>query len=382
MKKFTFAAIFLFAVGLVSSSFKSKKNNFYHSSGSPLRSGGAAAVGGAGRTGAPFDAGTCGNSGCHSGGSFAPTINVELINASNVPVTKYTPGVNYTLRITLAATTGLPQWGFQTTCVKSSDNSNVNRWGTGLQAGTANVGIANGRNYVEHFVLLPTGIINIPWTAPLANFGPVTFYSIGNAVDGSGGTSNDNPTVSNVLSITELTSAVPITLISFNGKQANTGIDLQWETAQEINNAYFVVEHSTNGIDFTPVGKIEGGGNSSTQKSYTFNHKYSAPGTNYYRLAQTDFDGQVKTSSIITIQNKNNAGFFTVTPNPIVNKLVLKSNFTLVGNRYVILNSAGTLVLSGVFTENEIDVQQLPKGNYYIRVQKKESGTITERFVK
>ncbi len=377
MKKYLLSTFILLLIVFISSSFYEKNKNLYHS---PLRSGGAAAVGGAGRTGAPFDAGTCSN--CHGGGSFAPTFDVELLNISNVPVTTYTPGASYTLRITITPTNGSPSYGFQTTCVQASTNNNLDTWETAsLPFYAANVLLAStGRNYVEHIATLGNNVMNIPWTAPASGYGSVSFYSIGNAVDDTGGTGGDSPTSPNILTITE--GVLPVTLTTFKGEETKSGNQLFWETAQEINNDFFLVEHSSNGRDFTAIGKVIGNGNSNATHSYSFKHQGISSGRNYYRLAQTDYDGRVKYSQIVTIENKDNSFSINISPNPVVDKVILKGTAGLIGNRYFIVNNLGATVLSGILQADNINVQLLPKGSYFIRIQQKNNAILTGQFVK
>lgn len=375
MKKNSLIATALIFIVIFSSSFsKSGLGNYHH----PLYSNGAAAVGGVGRTGAPFDAGTCAN--CHGGGSFAPTFNVQLLDNTLTPVTNYIAGNNYILRISIVPTNGTPQFGFQTTSVKSATNANLNTWGMMLPGGTANVGLPSGRNYVEQNTLLNDGIINLPWTAPTVNFGAVKFYTMGNAVDGSGGTGNDSPTLPNVLTIGE--TVLPISLLSFSAKQTTNFVTLNWKTAQEINNDYFLVERSTDNINFFTIGKVNGNGNSITEHSYNFTDKNTSAGKNYYRLAQTDFSGKVNYTNIVDVNFKSMVDGISISPNPVLNKIFLKSSFNLLGNNYTIINSVGTTVLTGIFITNEIDVQRLPKGTYFIKTTQKDNSIISQQFLK
>lgn len=94
----------------------------------------------------------------------------------------------------------------------------------------------------------------------------------------------------------------PIELLSFTGEIQATGNLLKWTTATEINNAYFTVEKSTDGITFEPVSVIEGAGNSMQLLQYQWMDKFLTSGLNYYRLVQTDFDGQQTTSNVIVLQ--------------------------------------------------------------------------------
>jgi Secretion system C-terminal sorting domain len=374
MKKLLLIITVSISVIIFSTSFKVENPSNYHH----FRSGGAALAFDNGYLGAPFAPGTCG--GCHGGGSFAPTINVELLNTANIPVSSYIPEENYNLRISIVAGNGSPRFGFQTTCIQSVTEVNVNNWGASLPINVNNILVSGGRNYVEHAARLTSGIISIPWTAPAASFGAVKFFSIGNAVNSDFGTGGDNATNSFSLLINEGT--LPVTLLSFNGKQTKDGVNLVWNTAQEINNAYFNVEHSVDGIGFKTIGKVIGSGNSNTAKSYSYNDKYALNGTNFYRLAQTDFDGRLKYSSVVFIQNKNTKTLVSLLPNPVVNSLKIKSNFSVVNNNYVIYNTTGTVVQNGILISQDINVEKLTSGHYFIRLQNKDGEIITEQFIK
>jgi hypothetical protein len=375
MKKYLLAATLLLAIVLFSSSFKTNKSTNPHH----FRSGGAATNFDDGYLGAPgFAPSTCGI--CHSGGGYAPSINVELLNGSNIPVASYMPGASYNLRISIVPTSGSPKFGFQTTCVEASTNNNIDNWGAAMPTNVNNILVSGGRNYVEHNARLASGIITIPWTAPAVSFGAVKFYAIGNAVNSDFTSGGDNPTNSFALTINE--GVLPITLSSFYAKQSADVINLYWRTSQEVNNDYFLVERSYNNIDFSAIGKIKGIGNSSNENNYTFDDKNAMAGKNYYRLAQTDFDGKVKYSSVVTINNKNIFSSVTISPNPVVDKIILKSNFTLIGNKYTVVNNVGLPVLSGILMGNEIDIQKLPSGTYFIRIQQKDNNIISQQFIK
>lgn len=51
-------------------------------------------------------------------------------------------------------------------------------------------------------------------------------------------------------------SSLPVTLLQFAGRKTTDGNLLNWITASEANSALFVVEHSTDGVNFKPVGEV------------------------------------------------------------------------------------------------------------------------------
>ena len=103
--------------------------------------------------------------------------------------------------------------------------------------------------------------------------------------------------------------ALPISLISFTGKNSVTGLDknkniLSWSTASEQNNDYFNIEKTKDGKDWNSIARENGAGNSTTQLYYSFVDDNVESGINYYRLKQTDYDGKFKYSETISIDNR------------------------------------------------------------------------------
>ena len=87
------------------------------------------------------------------------------------------------------------------------------------------------------------------------------------------------------------------------------------QTQTEINNDFFTVERSENGINFESIQITEGAGNSNNPLSYHFTDKHPLEGKSYYRLKQTDFDGNFTYSQTRTV-TFNREGKFSVYPNP------------------------------------------------------------------
>jgi hypothetical protein len=113
---------------------------------------------------------------------------------------------------------------------------------------------------------------------------------------------------------------LPIELLSFTARPDNEAVRLDWVTASEINNDFFTIERSRDGIHFEPVEYIQSlaPGGHSTQNLYyhTWDHN-PLDGRSYYRLKQTDFDSSYEYSpmvQVLMIQQLDAA--FTLFPNP------------------------------------------------------------------
>lgn len=112
---------------------------------------------------------------------------------------------------------------------------------------------------------------------------------------------------------------LPIELVSFNAKlHDKTKVKLEWVTATEHNNHFFTIERSRNGATFEEVKRVDGAGNSSTQKAYSAIDENPMEGTSYYRLKQTDYDGKFEYFDLVAIdfQKTANGCVLKVYPNP------------------------------------------------------------------
>ncbi len=138
-------------------------------------------------TGAPSE-GTCANTGCHTAGSFSPSLSIKLFDGDN-EVTKYDPGKTYTLKINNTPGSGTPaSFGFQAVSLNGS-NVQAGDWGT-APTGMKKKTISN-RNYIEHGEPLTSGDFEVPWVAPAAGTGEVTFYSASIATNNNLQTTGD-----------------------------------------------------------------------------------------------------------------------------------------------------------------------------------------------
>lgn len=115
---------------------------------------------------------------------------------------------------------------------------------------------------------------------------------------------------------TKISSPLPIELLSFTGRNTSQGNLLEWVTATELNNDYFNLKRSRDGINFEDIAIIKGAGTSLSTNSYNYLDATAPAGLNYYQLKQTDFDGHFSFSNIIYIKTENNNSSIEIYPNP------------------------------------------------------------------
>ena len=174
----------------------------------------------------------------------------------------------------------------------------------------------------------------------------------------------------------EMQSTLPLSFISFTGQSHNGGIQLNWITQGEVNNNYFELQHSADGIGFSKLTTVPSKGSTTGKQQYTFVDMQPFAGFNYYRLKQVDKDGRATFSTIIKQVAENNTVTLRIINNPVTNgqlKIQLNKEATV-----AISNSTGNLVqtiplLSGT---QLIDVSRFKKGVYSIK-----TGSQAQQFI-
>lgn len=178
---------------------------------------------------------------------------------------------------------------------------------------------------------------------------------------------------------------LPITLISFKATANGSTVDLDWQTGSEINNDYFTIERSVDGITFYPILTTDGAGNSTTTLDYHETDLSPISGMSYYRLKQTDFNGEFSYSHVEVVELTNGGSGVNIFPNPIAaNQGDLTLVFATTGNKEIkIIDQLGKIVLAQISTSDlltNINVSSLQSGAYFVQIN--ESGhTYTERFI-
>lgn len=98
---------------------------------------------------------------------------------------------------------------------------------------------------------------------------------------------------------------LPEVLLNFDAILTDKKVEFTWASNTEHNNNLFTIEKSKDAVNFEKVTTIKSFGNYSTLISY-FDVDYTPyDGISYYRLKQTDINGQVLSSRLVSINNKS-----------------------------------------------------------------------------
>jgi hypothetical protein len=99
--------------------------------------------------------------------------------------------------------------------------------------------------------------------------------------------------------------SLPIELISFTTTLIGDFVAIEWSTASELNNDYYVIQRSADGFNWQSIDTADGAGNSSWQIDYSREDRSPLLGLSYYRLKQVDFDGAFSYSDLQVVSNGN-----------------------------------------------------------------------------
>ncbi len=95
---------------------------------------------------------------------------------------------------------------------------------------------------------------------------------------------------------------IPVEFISFEADFDESGINLNWETATEINNSGFEVQKSSDNKTYQRIGFVEGKGTTTEMQKYTFTDAgVKGKGKYYYRLKQINLDGTESFSDVLEV---------------------------------------------------------------------------------
>jgi hypothetical protein len=171
---------------------------------------------------------------------------------------------------------------------------------------------------------------------------------------------------------------LPIVLYSWEAEAVNNAVELNWITAAEINNDYFTIERSRNGIDFEIIATVNGAGTSSRSNYYSSTDASPINGLAYYRLKQTDFNGAFEYSKTITVVSKKHlANEIRIFPNPS------NGNFNILcegdqSAEYRIYDLQGRMVSSSTIEPgmmNTVSLPNLKAGIYQVVISGDETST-------
>lgn len=145
----------------------------------------------------------------------------------------------------------------------------------------------------------------------------------------------------------------------------NKGVMVSWATSTEINNESFVLQRSTDGINFSEINRIPGYGTTSQPHRYQSFDPQPGYGILYYRIKAISIDHQFTYSDIARV--KINTAGVSLYPLPAKNYVHLMN---AAPNQVVrIIDVLGAIVKRAPLSNNSLYIGDLPSGTYFIAVK-------------
>jgi len=174
-----------------------------------------------------------------------------------------------------------------------------------------------------------------------------------------------------------------ISLSSFSAKaDAGTAL-IQWAAASDgTPNEYFVVEHSTDGRNFTEIGKVSANTENNSVTNYQFRHQQPAAGKNFYRLKLHEVSGNGSYSQIATVVFGKAAQAVTAFPVPADAQLNIDGISGMKAIRLV--NITGQDMTPAFSTNGDrttLQTGNLPNGTYFLQLMQADGSVQSQRIV-
>jgi hypothetical protein len=264
-------------------------------------------------------------------------------------------GCTYTVSATMQNRAG----GCSASGADGGDQMKVDISGGGktFQTGSANATLT------DSYTLLGPGTITVSGTANRAD--EIITYS----------------TTSSGATCVNCTSVLPVELTAFTVSLENQAVTCDWWTETELNNDYFTVERSIDGVHFEYIGALKGAGNSFNPNHYKlYDYDPYLDIVSYYRLSQTDFDGSTRYQDIQSVKPpKINA--LILYPNPSNGTIQITGDLkTLLASKLYDVSGREIQLINTSVNGNILTVSSLPVGVYTF-VYFNQEKTISERLI-
>jgi len=171
------------------------------------------------------------------------------------------------------------------------------------------------------------------------------------------------------------------TITNFTASQDGNTVLLQWLAQNEQNNDTYEIQISTDGKQFTSIGKAQSSiatAGTATKYQYQYNLDQANVGKIYFRIRRTDVDRKMTYSGTLTLTPGGSGGdglfVYNTYPNPVTNTLLFRFNSPQTGSYLLeLVNAAGQVIQRRSATLNagnniRMDLSPRPaRGLYFLR---------------
>lgn len=255
-------------------------------------------------------------------------------------------------------------------------------------------GLLPNRSYTVNYDIAGTPASSPSFTTDASgngsfNIGPLTAADYNqlfttSSVLASGGCTH-TATVLNTATLLENSGCaiLPVTFGQVDARENSRGVQISWTTVAEINNSHFLVERSMDGRNWSTIGRVNGHGNSSILRQYTYVDAEVRTGRLIYRLKQVDFDGRFSFSKTLIVDRRTR-GRILITPVPATDQLTIDTEGSSAVTEIQILNYSGATVYQKKMPEQrqQIYLHSWKAGTYVVRLQFTDGSQQAYRIIK
>lgn len=178
-----------------------------------------------------------------------------------------------------------------------------------------------------------------------------------------------------------LTAPLPIVLTAFTAACNDGVITFNWTTESETDNNFFTIEMTMDGMHYDAIGTVHGAGNSSQPIDYNYKMTEPVNGKAYYRLKQTDYNGDATYSDEISAGCEKDEQAVSIYPNPANNETYVYG--CQPGDVISVFDATGRKMYEGTATEQtrfEISLEGFVPGIYQVQVSS-DARTIHQQLI-
>jgi uncharacterized protein len=183
-----------------------------------------------------------------------------------------------------------------------------------------------------------------------------------------------------------ISATLPVSLTGFTVVKDGNKSKLKWTTAQEVNTKEFIIERSSDGINFKSIATTKAAGNSTAAVNYNAIDINPGKGVNLYRLKMVDIDGKSEYSAVRRVNFDNN-NLYSVYPNPAKNIINISvDNANGVAADAEIYNTQSQLLIKrkiNIASQiTPVDISSLSSGIYFLKIIAADGTVTMQKFIK
>lgn len=166
---------------------------------------------------------------------------------------------------------------------------------------------------------------------------------------------------------------LPIKISAFYAKRNGNAVVLNWTSESEINAKEFVIERNS-GSGFVAIATVAAT-NREIGSSYAYTDNNNSKTVSQYRLKLVDKNASFKLSETRAVKGTAAVSDFTVFPNPSIGNAKVSITDIAEATTVDVIDNAGRVLKTiELQNKNTVDINNLQKGIYLIRITNKATG--------